>query len=59
MLIFRRLRRILSGVMSTETRRLLRELQTAQKNLQDKEDLLKQLELNMDAKKAELDQLTL
>jgi chemotaxis protein MotB len=41
-----------------ETRRLLRELQTAQKDLQDKEDLLKQLELNMEAKKADLDQLT-
>lgn len=41
-----------------ETRRLLRELQTAQKNLQDKENLLKQLELNMEAKKADLDQLT-
>lgn len=41
-----------------ETRKLLRELQSAQKNLQDKEDLLKQLELNMEAKKADLDQLT-
>ncbi|MDX2414852.1 MAG: OmpA family protein [Bacteroidales bacterium] len=42
----------------TETRRLLRELQGAQKNLQEKEDLLKQLELNMEAKRADLDQLT-
>jgi chemotaxis protein MotB len=41
-----------------ETKKLLRELQGAQKNLQDKEDLLKQLELNMEAKKADLDQLT-
>lgn len=41
-----------------ETKKLLRELQSAQKNLQDKEDLLKQLELNMEAKKADLDQLT-
>jgi chemotaxis protein MotB len=41
-----------------ETRRLLRELQAAQKDLQDKEDLLRQLELNMEAKKADLDQLT-
>lgn len=41
-----------------ETKRLLRELQGAQKNLQDKEDLLKQLELNMEAKKTDLDQLT-
>ena len=41
-----------------ETRRLLRELQTAQKNLQDKEDLLKQLELNMESRKADLDQLS-
>ncbi len=41
-----------------ETRRLLRELQTAQENLQSKEDLLRQLELNMEAKKADLDALS-
>ena len=41
-----------------ETRRLLRELQTAQKTLQDKEDLLRQLELNMEARQADLEQLT-
>lgn len=42
----------------TETRRLLRELQTAQENLQSKEDLMRQLELNMEAKKADLDALS-
>ncbi len=42
----------------TETRRLLRELQTAQENLQSKEDLLRQLELNMETKKADLDALS-
>jgi len=41
-----------------ETRRLLRELQTAQDNLQSKENLLRQLELNMEAKKADLDALS-
>jgi chemotaxis protein MotB len=41
-----------------ETRALLTELQTAQQNLQNKEDLLRQLEQNLDAKKATLDELT-
>jgi chemotaxis protein MotB len=41
-----------------ETRRLLRELQSAQKDLEEKETLLRQLEMNMEAKKADLDQLT-
>ena len=40
-----------------ETRRLLRELQAAQENLQNKEDLLRRLEMNMEIKKAEMDQL--
>lgn len=40
-----------------ETQRLLTELQAAQKNLQDKEDLLKQLGANLDARKASLDEL--
>ncbi|MDT8401631.1 MAG: OmpA family protein [Bacteroidales bacterium] len=42
----------------TETRRLLRELQDAQENLQNKEGLMRQLELNMEARRAELDQLS-
>ena len=41
-----------------ETRKLLTELQTAQQNLQSKQDLLRQLELNLDVKKASLDELT-
>jgi chemotaxis protein MotB len=41
-----------------ETQRLLSELQTAQENLQKKEDLLRQLGQNLDTKKATLDQLT-
>lgn len=41
-----------------ETQRLLSELQTAQANLQKKEDLLRQLEQNLDAKKTSLDELT-
>jgi chemotaxis protein MotB len=41
-----------------DTRNLLAELQTAQENLQKKEDLLKQLEQNLDAKKASLDELS-
>ncbi len=40
-----------------ETQRLLAELQTAQANLQKKEDLLRQLEQNLDTKKASLDEL--
>jgi chemotaxis protein MotB len=41
-----------------ETQKLLSELQAAQANLQKKEDLLGQLEKNLDAKKASLDELT-
>ena len=41
-----------------ETQKLLTELQTAQANLQKKEDLLRQLGQNLDAKKASLDELT-
>ena len=41
-----------------ETQKLLAELQAAQSNLQKKEDLLRQLEQNLDTKKASLDQLT-
>ena len=41
-----------------ETRKLLAELQTAQENLQKKEDLLRLLEQNLDIKKASLDEMT-
>jgi chemotaxis protein MotB len=41
-----------------QTQKLLAELQAAQENLQKKEDLLHQLEQNLDAKKASLDELT-
>jgi chemotaxis protein MotB len=41
-----------------ETKRLLRELQDAQANLQNKEDILRQLEGTLDSKKTELDRLT-
>ncbi len=41
-----------------ETQKLLSELQAAQENLQKKEDLLRQLEQNLDTKKASLDELT-
>jgi chemotaxis protein MotB len=41
-----------------DTQKLLAELQTAQENLQKKEDILKQLEGNLDTKKASLDELT-
>lgn len=41
-----------------ETRRLLQELQAAQENLQTKEGILKQLESGMEARRAELDELT-
>jgi chemotaxis protein MotB len=41
-----------------ETKRLLAELQAAQENLQKKEDLLRQLEQNLDAKKTTLDEMT-
>jgi chemotaxis protein MotB len=41
-----------------ETRKLLAELKTAQDNLQKKEYLLRQLDQNLDAKKASLDELS-
>jgi chemotaxis protein MotB len=41
-----------------ETQKLLADLQTAQANLQKKEDLLRQLGQNLDTKKASLDELT-
>jgi chemotaxis protein MotB len=41
-----------------ETHKLLAELQAAQENLQKKEDLLHQLEQNLDAKKASLDEMS-
>src|SRR5664279_1334993 len=41
-----------------ETQKLLTELEAAQSNLQKKEDLLRQLEQNLDTKKASLDELT-
>jgi chemotaxis protein MotB len=41
-----------------ETRKLLAELQAAQENLQKKEDLLRQLEQTLDAKKASLDEMS-
>lgn len=41
-----------------ETQKLLAELQAAQQNLQNKEDLLRQLEQTLDTKKASLDELT-
>ncbi len=40
-----------------ETRKLLEELQLAQENLQNKENLLRQLEMNMEAKMVALDEL--
>jgi chemotaxis protein MotB len=41
-----------------ETRKLLGELKAAQENLQKKEDILRQLEQNLDAKKATLDEMS-
>lgn len=41
-----------------ETQVLLSELQAAQKNLQEKEELMHQLEQNLDSKKASLDELS-
>jgi chemotaxis protein MotB len=41
-----------------ETQKLLGELQTAQANLQKKEDLLRQLEQTLDSKKASLDEIS-
>jgi chemotaxis protein MotB len=41
-----------------ETQKLLGELKAAQENLQKKEDLLRQLEQNLDAKKASIDEMS-
>ena len=41
-----------------ETQKLLTELQAAQENLKNKEDMLRQLEQTLDTKKASLDELT-
>jgi chemotaxis protein MotB len=41
-----------------ETSRLLTELQAAQANLQQKENMLRDLEMNLDQKKSDLDELT-
>ncbi|MCI0523497.1 MAG: OmpA family protein [Bacteroidales bacterium] len=41
-----------------ETQRLLAELRTAQSDLQKKENLLRELEMNLDTKKASLEELT-
>ncbi len=43
----------------SETKKLLAELQAAQVNLQQKEDIMRQLEQSMDLKKVSLDELTL
>lgn len=43
----------------TETRKLLADLQAAQDNLRQKEDIMRQLEYSMDIKKVSLDELTL
>ncbi len=43
----------------TETRKLLAELQAAQDNLRQKEDIMRQLEYSMDLKKVSLDELTM
>jgi chemotaxis protein MotB len=43
----------------TETKRLIADLQAAQENLRQKEDIMRQLELSMDLKKVSLDELTL
>ncbi len=42
-----------------ETKKLLTELQSAQENLKQKEDIMRQLEESMDLKKVSLDELTL
>jgi len=41
-----------------ETKRLLGELNNAQENLRQKEDILRRLEMSLDSKKASLDELT-
>jgi chemotaxis protein MotB len=43
----------------TETKRLLAELQSAQENLKQKEDIMRRLEQSLDLKKISLDELTL
>jgi chemotaxis protein MotB len=43
----------------SETKKLLTELQAAQENLKQKEDIMRQLERSMDLKKVSLDELTL
>lgn len=43
----------------SETKKLLSELQAAQENLKQKEDMMRQLEQTMDLKKVSLDELTL
>jgi len=43
----------------SETKKLLTELQAAQENLKQKEDIMRQLEESMDLKKVSLDELTL
>jgi chemotaxis protein MotB len=43
----------------SETKKLLGELQSAQENLKQKEDIMRQLEQSMDLKKVSLDELTL
>jgi len=42
----------------SETKKLLTELQAAQENLRQKEDILRQLEQSLDSKKSSLDELT-
>jgi len=43
----------------TETKKLLTELQSAQENLKQKEDIMRRLEQSLDLKKVSLDELTL
>jgi chemotaxis protein MotB len=43
----------------SETKKLLTDLQAAQENLRQKEDIMRQLEQSMDVKKVSLDELTL
>ena len=58
-IISRTLRKTLSRVMSVKRKRLLTDLQAAQENLRQKEDIMRQLEQSMDMKKVSLDELTL
>lgn len=48
----------LAAGKAQETQRLLAELRTAQADLQKKEDLMRDLEMNLDTKKASLEELT-